>query len=71
MQEISNSIKRTILRIMGSEGEEVQAKGVPNIFNIIITENFQILGKFFSFRYRKPPEHQTETSPNRTSPYYY
>jgi hypothetical protein len=30
------------LRIMGIEGEEVQAKGIYNIVNKIITENFQI-----------------------------
>jgi hypothetical protein len=41
MQELSNSIKRPNLRIMGTEeGEEVQTKGIHNIFNKIITENF-------------------------------
>jgi hypothetical protein len=41
MQEVTDSIKRPNLRIMGiEEGEEVQAKGIPNIFNKIITENF-------------------------------
>jgi coenzyme F420-reducing hydrogenase alpha subunit len=30
------------MRIMGIEGEEVQAKGMHNIFNKIITENFPI-----------------------------
>jgi hypothetical protein len=36
-----NSIKRTNLRIMGIEdGEEVQTKGIYNILNKIITENF-------------------------------
>jgi hypothetical protein len=30
------------MRIMGvEEGEEVQAKGIHNLFNKIITENFQ------------------------------
>jgi hypothetical protein len=34
MQELSNSTKRTKLRIMGiEEGEKVQAKGICNIFN--------------------------------------
>jgi predicted transcriptional regulator len=33
-QELSNSIKRTNLQITGiKEGEEVQAKGIHNIFN--------------------------------------
>jgi chromosome segregation ATPase len=41
MQEIPDSIKRTNLRIMGiEEGEELQAKGIHNIFNKIIKENF-------------------------------
>jgi hypothetical protein len=35
------------MRIMGiEEGEEVQAKGMHNIFNKIITENFPNLEKF-------------------------
>jgi hypothetical protein len=46
MQELSDSIKRPNLRIMGiEEGEEVQAKGVHNIFNKIISENFPNLEK--------------------------
>jgi hypothetical protein len=46
MQELTDSIKRPNLRIMGvEEGEEVQAKGMHNIFNKIITENFQNLEK--------------------------
>jgi hypothetical protein len=45
MQELSDSIKRPDLRIMGiEEGEEVQAKGIHNIFNKII-ENFPNLKK--------------------------
>jgi hypothetical protein len=40
MQELIDSIKRTNLKIMGVEEEEVQAKGMHNIFNKIITENF-------------------------------
>jgi hypothetical protein len=40
MQELNNSIKRPSLRIMGIEGEEVQVKGIYNIFNKIITKNF-------------------------------
>jgi archaeosine-15-forming tRNA-guanine transglycosylase len=46
MQELTDSIKRPNLRIMGiEEGEEVQAKGMHNIFNKIITENFPNLEK--------------------------
>jgi hypothetical protein len=37
MQELSDTIKRPNQRIMGIEGgEEVQAKGIHNIFNKII-----------------------------------
>jgi chromosome segregation ATPase len=47
MQELTNSIQRPNLRIMGiEEGEEVQAKGMHNIFNKIITEHFPNLEKF-------------------------
>jgi archaeosine-15-forming tRNA-guanine transglycosylase len=43
MQELSNSIDRPKLRIMGiEEREEVQAKGMHNIFNKIIAEISQI-----------------------------
>jgi chromosome segregation ATPase len=46
MQELTDSIKRPKLRIMGiEEEEEVQAKGMHNIFNKIITENFPTMEK--------------------------
>jgi archaeosine-15-forming tRNA-guanine transglycosylase len=46
MQELSNSIKSPNLRIIGFEElEEVQAKGMHNIFNKIIAENFPNLKK--------------------------
>jgi phosphatidate phosphatase PAH1 len=46
MQELTNSIKRPNLRNMGiEEGEEVQAKGICNIFNKIITEKCRNLEK--------------------------
>jgi hypothetical protein len=46
MQELRDSIKRTNMRIMGIvEGEEVQAKGIHNIFYKIKTENFPNLEK--------------------------
>jgi hypothetical protein len=51
MQEFINSIKRPNLRIMGIEGgEEVQAKGIHNIFNKIITENFPNLKKVMTIQ---------------------
>jgi archaeosine-15-forming tRNA-guanine transglycosylase len=44
-QELSNSIKRPNLRIMGIEEEEVQAKRTHNIFNKIVIENLPNLKK--------------------------
>jgi hypothetical protein len=61
MQELSNSIRRPNLRIMGiEEGEELQAKGISNIFNKIIIEKFPNLQKLMPILYRKPPGHQTD-----------
>jgi hypothetical protein len=46
MQELSDSIKRSNLRIMGiKEGEEIEAKGIHKIFNKIMSENFPNLEK--------------------------
>jgi chromosome segregation ATPase len=46
MQELTDSIKRPNLRIMSiEEEEEVQAKGMHNIFNKIISENSPNLEK--------------------------
>jgi hypothetical protein len=60
MQELTNSIKRPNLIIMGiEEGEEVQAKGIHSIFNKIITDNFPNLEKT-KFRHKKPPGHQID-----------
>jgi hypothetical protein len=42
------------------EGEEVQTKGIHNIFNKIMQKISQISRKFCPFRYRKPQEHQTD-----------
>jgi hypothetical protein len=43
MQELTDSIKIPNLRIMGiEEGKEVQAKGIHNMFNKIITKISQI-----------------------------
>jgi hypothetical protein len=40
MQELSNSIKRPNLRIMGIEEEKVKNKGIHNIFKKVIIEIF-------------------------------
>jgi hypothetical protein len=59
MQELTNSIKRPNLRIMGTEeGEEVQAKGIHNIVNKIIAGNFPNLEKAM-------PIQEASTTPNR------
>jgi hypothetical protein len=61
MQELTNSIKRPNLRIMGiEEGEEVQAKGICNIFNKIITANFPNLEKTMFIQ-----EQEVSRTPNR------
>jgi hypothetical protein len=60
-QEHSKSIKRSNLRLMGiEEGEEVQGKGMQNIFNKIITENFPNLKKELPIQERKPLGHQAD-----------
>jgi chromosome segregation ATPase len=45
MQELTDSIKRPNLRIMGIEEEDVQAKGIRNTFNKTLTKNFPNLEK--------------------------
>jgi hypothetical protein len=45
MQELTDSIKRPNVRIMGIKGEQMQAEGIQNTFNKIITENFPNLEK--------------------------
>jgi hypothetical protein len=69
MQELTGSIKRPNLRIMGSEkGGEVQAKGVCNIFNKIITENFPNLEKPMSIHVQKASRTPNRPDQNRTTP---
>jgi type IV secretory pathway VirB4 component len=61
MQELTDSTKRPNLRIKGiEEGEEVQVKGICNIFNKIITKNFPNLKELCLFRYSKPPGYKTD-----------
>jgi hypothetical protein len=61
MQELTDSIKRPNLRIMGiEEGEKVQAKGMCNVFKKIITENFPNLEKATPIQLQEVPEHQTD-----------
>jgi hypothetical protein len=69
MQELTDSIKGPNLRIMGiEEGEEVQAKGVHNIFNKIITENFPNLEKPMPIQVQEASRTPNRPNQNRTTP---
>jgi hypothetical protein len=64
---ICNSIKRANLRIAGiEEGEEVQTKGICNIFNKIIMENFPNLKKIFPIQVQEASRTPNRTDQNRT-----
>jgi hypothetical protein len=57
---------------MGSkEGEEVQAKGIHNIFNKIITENFPNLKKVFPIQVQEASRIPNRLDQNRTSPQHF
>jgi hypothetical protein len=61
IQELTDSIKRPNLRIMGiEEEEEMQAKGMCNILNKMITENIPNLEKTMPIQVKEPPEHRTD-----------
>jgi chromosome segregation ATPase len=69
MQELSNTIKRPNLRIMGiEEGEEVQGKGIHNIVNKIITENLPNLEKSMPIQVLEASRTQNRLDQNRTTP---
>jgi archaeosine-15-forming tRNA-guanine transglycosylase len=69
MQELTDSIKRPNLRIMGiKEEEEVQAKGMHNIFNKIITEIFPNLEKTVPIQVQEASRTTNRPDPNRTIP---
>jgi hypothetical protein len=57
MQEHTNSIKRTNLRIIGIEGEELEEKGFHDIFNKITTENFPNLQKTMPIQVQEASGH--------------
>jgi hypothetical protein len=68
MQELTDSIKRRNLRIMGiEEGEEVQAKGMSNIFHKIITENFPNLEKDIPIQMQEASRTPNKPDQNRTT----
>jgi chromosome segregation ATPase len=68
MQELTDSIKRPNLRIMGYEGEAVQTKGMCNIFNKIITENFPNLEKTMTIQVQEASRTPNKPDQNRTTP---
>jgi hypothetical protein len=53
---------------MGIEGELVQAKGICNIFNKIITENFPNLEKTMPIQAQKASRTPNRLDQNRTTP---
>jgi hypothetical protein len=68
IQELTNSIKRPVLRIMGiEEGEEVRAKGMCNIFNKIITKNFPNLEKALPIQVQEASRTPNRLDQNRTT----
>uniref|UniRef100_A0A8C0XVT9 LINE-1 type transposase domain-containing protein 1 n=1 Tax=Castor canadensis TaxID=51338 RepID=A0A8C0XVT9_CASCN len=69
MQKLTDTIKRPNLRIMGiEEGEEVQEKGMRNIFNKIITENFPNLKKTMPIQVQETFRTANRPDQNRTTP---
>jgi hypothetical protein len=69
MQELIDSIKRPNPRIMGiEEGEEVQAKGICNIFNKITTENFPNIKKVLPIQVQEASRTPNRLDQNRISP---
>jgi hypothetical protein len=68
MQELSNSIKRQNLKIMGiEEGEKMQAKGIRDIFNNIITENVTNLKKAMPIQVQEASKTPNRLEQNKTS----
>jgi hypothetical protein len=69
MQELTNSIKRPNLRIMGiEEGKEVQARELHNIVNKKITEKFQNLEKTMPIQVQEASRTSNRLDQNRTTP---
>jgi hypothetical protein len=53
---------------ISEEGEELQTKGIHNIFNKIITENFPNLEKDMPIQVQKASRTPNRLGQNRTSP---
>jgi hypothetical protein len=71
MQEFIDSIKRPNLRIMGiNDDQEVQAKGIHNIFNEIITEHFPNLMKDLPIQEQEASRTPNRLDQNTNAPWY-
>jgi chromosome segregation ATPase len=69
MQELTDSITRPNLRIMGiEEREEVEAKGIHNTFNKMITEYFPNLEKTMAIQIQEVSRTPNRPDQNRTTP---
>jgi hypothetical protein len=65
MQELTDSIPN--MRIMGIKGEKVQTKGMHNIVNKIITENFPNLEKTIPIQMQDASRTPNRPNQNRTT----
>jgi predicted nuclease with TOPRIM domain len=69
MQELTDSIKRPNLsKSWALEREEVQATGMHNIFNKIITENFPYLEKTVPIQVQEASRTPNRPDQNKTTP---
>jgi hypothetical protein len=69
MQELTDSIIRPNLIIMGiAEGEDMQGKGICNIVNKIITENFSNLEKTMTIQVQEVLRTPNRLDQNGTTP---
>jgi hypothetical protein len=68
MKELSDSIKSPNLRLMVIEEEEIQAKGIPNIFNKTIKEDFPNLEKVMPIQVQEASRTPNRLDQNRTTP---
>jgi hypothetical protein len=71
MRELTNSIKTKPENQgieEGEEGKEIQAKGVHNIVNKIIEENFPNLKKILPIQVQESSKTQNRLDQNRTTP---
>jgi septal ring factor EnvC (AmiA/AmiB activator) len=68
MQQLTNSIKRPHLNIMDiEEGEEVLTRGIYNVFNKTVTENFPNLEKVTPIQVQEASRTQNRLDQSRTS----